>query len=378
MQLPAEIRLMVLRHLLAGNTPISTRQSYNNAHTVYNEEKIEQGSVTQSQNLNVSGYRFAPAIIITCQQLATEALPILYRENTLEINIATRWAHDPITYPLTRMNLYSNPGVRTNATILDNECILQHTGYGGWSRSKSRGKIFTRFQSFHITVDTSPEHSHINQLRHVLHLIAPVLLTSNVEVDVKARDSASIPIPIIPMNDQVSLAKPFILLRCSSFRFKNLTDPRTLAIQGIITSTQPAIDLEDFSRIPNDMLGLLIPAIWHDRAWYNEVAEIDTRFAEAIENFDVQAFLQVRFEIIRLWRRFTRKMKPENRQEEVFFFLEGWNHFDIHVSYRLGLKIKGEGDEFNARLVALKKRHNATLVFDPDTLRRIAWFQNRT
>lgn len=378
MQLPAELRLMVLRYLLVRTSPISSRDSYDHPYKVHDgqRDRTEQGrSIKLSQTSVVSGYHLTPSIICTCRQIFNEAFPILYNENTLEIDITTNWVRAPIIYPFSRANLQVNTGIRAKATILDQESIVQHNGYDGWKQSETLRQIATRFHSFVVTIDTIPDRSHTNQIRYMLHLLNPVFLASNVQVIVNTHDHTAAPTPIIPANDQIRLAMPFILWRCSNFRFTNLRAPGVLAVQDIVTSTEPTIDLEDFSRVPNDMLELLISAVWHDQNWYNEVADMDTRFALAIESFDVQAFLQARFEILKLWLKFARKMKSRDHAKKGSFVLREWNHFRISPSYRLGLKITEEGERLNSRLVNLKEQHKVMLFVDRDTMNRILRLQ---
>lgn len=178
----------------------------------------------------------------------------------------------------------------------------------------------------------------------MLRLITPVSLTSIVDVTVNAR-YPSVPISTMSANHQTRLAKPFVLSRSSSFRFTSLTSPGTIVIEEVVTSIQPIVDLENlenFSRVPNDMLRLLRSAVRLGQSSYDQVADINMRLTLAIENFDVPAFLQARFEILRMSRKFATKIKPESAAKKRFFVPRQWQHLRIVPSYRLGLKIDGK------------------------------------
>lgn len=365
MRLPAELRLMVLRYLLVANEPISSREPYKYSYAVYGIQKL---FVKETGKVTISGYGLTPSVICTCQRLAPEALAVLYGENTLQINIATNWIRGPITFPMNRAILHCMTGIRAELDIFGKERLLSHDGYNGWNQDKKLTNIASRFRNFVIKIQTDQERQHANQLRHMFHLIASLLLRSNVEVTISIRNHLSVPISTIPMDIQIEIAKAFMILRTSKFRFLNLTAPNTLVIQNIITSKQPAIDLEDFYIVPNDMLGLMIPSIWHNPAWYSKLRILDREYSRTIENFDVHGFLQKRFEVLQMWKKFVKMARPENCQMDGYVFVLDSKNHHVTVSNRLGLKVKEEGNELNERLKRLAKRHNFTFVVDVDAL----------
>lgn len=369
-QLPPELRLMVLRYLLLKNVPISSRRSRKRYHTVdsVQKEPTEQScSIEQNQSSLVSGNRLTPSIMCTCQQLCMEAVPILYGESVLRINIDTDQTKARVTYRSTRANPHINTGIVAKVTILKHEHVVLRPGYRGWDQNERLKEFATRFRNFLVMVDTNLDQSSINRLRYVVHLMAPIFQTHKVEITFNVHDSTSAPISTIHMNDQDRLAKPFLLLRCSSFYFTNLIAPGVLAIRNVITSSQPVIELEQFSRVPYDILKLLSTAAQYDRYWHSEIVKLRARFTLAIENFDVPAFLQARFEVLKMWLEFERAMDSEDDEAEESFVSKERYRFRISTSCWLGLRIKAEGGFVNARLKVLKERHEVTLVLEPDT-----------
>lgn len=126
LQLPAELRLMVLRDLLVQSTPIDMRESYDHPYIVHNKgrERDARGRfVKQTWKAIVSGYRLTPSIISTCQHLFHEALPVLYLENNLRIDIQMYWNQRAHNLGLPQPN-----GVHILLSPLDSSEILRLNG----------------------------------------------------------------------------------------------------------------------------------------------------------------------------------------------------------------------------------------------------------
>lgn len=99
--LPAEIRLMVLRELLLCSEPIAERKNYTAAlsrspierstrQPLPRAAKNDQrpGSKPKEPECKTYvGYKIAPAILQACQNTLYEGLPILYGENTIQVQL---------------------------------------------------------------------------------------------------------------------------------------------------------------------------------------------------------------------------------------------------------------------------------------------------
>lgn len=90
MQLPTELRLMILRELLTIDYPIAERDQYakpwRQAPWEPRRRRKNGRYLKTTKTTRVVGFNLTPAILRTCQELLVNGWPILYRENTLQID----------------------------------------------------------------------------------------------------------------------------------------------------------------------------------------------------------------------------------------------------------------------------------------------------
>jgi len=306
MQLPAEIRLMILRELLLSSKPIAERK-------VYIKQRFQPPSEAPLRNAKgqflgksttmSSGYRLTPAILSVCQLLLREGWPILYEENTLAIQV------------------YSGPRPHNGRGCLrcfgpicifiyalDAKCMFEEPRCPRLT-TPARALI-TRFKKLHIDLNaqcgTSVQRSeHYKLSTNMVSKINPFLTDSCLQLAIIGWSSAQ---SSSRLRGQLKI---FQLLRCKEFKIfgtslmdgasNDIEHAATIkAIESIVTSDCPIsnyhelaqefrseIDwLEDFYKMKGDGLGLA----WLDSARFEiEDAGMDQNSGK---------FFQLRAEIL--------------------------------------------------------------------------------
>lgn len=98
MQLPAEIRVMILRSVLVADEPLTTKSTYPDpAFQPPRSKRDNRGRFVAQKARNVQGYRLYPHVLGACQNLLREAFDLLYKQNTLVLRY-TPPSWDPSTY----------------------------------------------------------------------------------------------------------------------------------------------------------------------------------------------------------------------------------------------------------------------------------------
>lgn len=386
MQLPAEVRLMVLRYLLVRGTPIASRELYSHPYSVHNKGRERDGRgrfVKQTRKATVSGYHFTPSIIRTCQQLSGEALHVLYHCNTLQVHISMdalyRYSH--MAEPLRSDGILDTQHFASRIQI-HNGVFFPYRSGERWILNEDFNKTANQFKSFMIKVEISnPCPLALAHLRGSLKVIAQSLFIKEVKVTIVQHPGNS---RARTPKQLFQLTKAFEVVRCSDFQFISLSDPTAISVQNIITSNTPVVDLEEFMRRPGELVRKTMANPGSGPAKLNKCRELKARLIDSIGDIDVGSFLQVRLEILRMWRSFMEKVEKfklkvnlngggginDGGEEFEYYFHSVANfNFEMHIydSAELGLEVYEDGEKMNAKLRDLARLHNFSPIVDADT-----------
>lgn len=368
LQLPAELRLMVLRNVLVRHDSIYARESYDHPYLAHNKgrERDAKGRfVKQARQATVSGYRLTPSIIRTCQRLFHEALHVLYHENNLRIDIQMYWNQTAIDSGLRQPN-----DAQILFSMLDSGKLLQFIG-PHTVVNETLEQFALRFRRFVIVVRDNATPQHLLRLRILLKLLQPVFTSSSIEVTIcNSYCSVSSTFqPILESGRHLQLMKSFTLLRCSKFQFTRLSDPAAVAVRDTIMGSTPTVNLSDFDANPVLILNVLLDCLSHRPNRNQELHSLKDRLTEAVANIDVNTFLQTRFDILRLWIEldvnvWMGKFDPARNREYYALARIDFGIYRVWNSQELGCTIFEDGDEVNAQLLDLAKRYNFTPLVD--------------
>lgn len=265
-QLPAELRLQVLRYLLVAETPIKYRQQYRNSSLGRTQKRkrdargrfVPQDSPaegTPSKRM-VRGYRISPSVIRTCQHIFAEALPILYNENTLHITIVA-FLHGPSALtpsPIDANGQFYKDNVTAAAYGLGNEHILILRSGDEWSCNEDLANLARQFRNFLLSVNSEEFTRQLAQTRRILRFIAPIVFASNVKSTITpGHRPLPPPLNIVPATEITRLIKAFTLLRCANFHLAGIFGPVAASVQDVINGSTPILDLEEFLPSPSTL-----------------------------------------------------------------------------------------------------------------------------
>lgn len=263
MQLPAGIRLMILRELLLSSQPIAERQ-------VYVKQPFQPPSKAASRDAKgqqlgksatmTSGYRLTPAFLSTYQQLLQEGWPILYEQNTLVIQIYSGLrphygASCLCSFFYMCMFIYA----------LDGKSMFE-TKWCPRLTPRARAWI-TRFKNLHIDLDALYETSvqgcgHYALFTDMVSEIKPFLTDPCLQLAVSGASAAQ----------SSSLLhrklKVFQLLRCKGFKIygtslldgvsNDIENAATIkAIKDTVTSDRPISSYHELAKAFKDTISLL-------------------------------------------------------------------------------------------------------------------------
>lgn len=368
-QLPAELRLMILRDLLVRCGSICARELYDHPYLVHNKgrERDSKGRFVKQPRISVvSGHYLTPSIIRTCQHFFHEALPVLYRENSLQIDIQTCW---------NRSGLISGPRQPSEAQVmlsmLDSTNLVNILG-PHTTMNQTLQQLAHRFRNFVIVVKGDAGPQHLPRLRVLLTKLQPMFISSNIEVIIcnSYSPTSSTIQPILEVGRHLQLIKSFTLLRCAKFHFTRPSDPAAVAIQDTIMGCTPIVNLSGFDTNVVLILDMLLDRLSRRANRRQELQSLKSRLTEAVADIDVNAFLQTRFDILHMWVKFDLKVRHEygryHQNRDEYYDLARIDFMRYHVwgSLELGCTIFEDGDEINQQLRDLAKRYNFTPIVD--------------
>lgn len=379
-QLPAELRLEVLRYLLVTDVPIDRRLEYQNPGFEPTRKKVPKrardaqgrfvvGGPTHKQLIR--GYHITPSVLRACQHIFQEALPILYYENTLQVKVFTYKPGLPVHIPQFALDMdgnFSKHSVRAGVVMFDRESIMDLPPCFDWYHNESLANLASRFRNFLVVVSSGGEIREPAQIRYMLKAIAPIFLESNVKADVYRSD---IHPSQGPTARHIQLIKFLSLLRCSSFHLTKDFGITTIDVQNVVTSGTPVLDLEKFLPSSSKMLNEVIDETSHHTDTIKKTFGLLVKLTEAITDFDVKAFLQARLKFLQNWQNLVKRQEHYLRTlpSDYKGYLGGhrelhrvlnirlWK-FNVIESIELGLEVKEDGEEINAELRELARQYN--------------------
>lgn len=304
MQLPAEIRLLILRELLLSSKPLAERQTYTKQGLRLPSgapTRDVEGQFLEKSVMMASGHRLTPAILVACQLLLSEGWPVLYEENTLAIQLfsgSRPRTEDHAWYNYNRVSIDALGGIGTfEGGIL-------------WTRSASPARaLISRFKNLHISLNAKYATSvkslfGYEHFANAVRTIAPLLTASCVElavIDQSSRLSSS------QLRRQL---KVFQILRCKHFKINgtslvkcaldDIDNAKTVqTIESTITSDRPVVLLykvvrklwetvqllDEFYMTVNDYPG---------RGW---LSDFEDKIDNAVMDYDSETLFQLRGEL---------------------------------------------------------------------------------
>lgn len=390
-QLPIELRLMVLRYLLISETQIGYRRHYENPILGRNKARERKrngdskGQFVEREpepKRTMEGYHVTPSVIRTCQHIFAEALPILYNKNFLCIKIVANAYRSPMSYyeyPLDVDGRFHRADVRAAVSVFGNERILSPIMLGGRSHNEDLASLARQFRNFTISIDINADVRQLAEVRQVFRIIAPIFYASNVKTIIcETKGSLLPPQSTISTTQTVALMKAFTLLRCASFHFSANTDPIAKSVQDVITGSTPILDLEILLPNAGRMLKTMLFTFENVPTKLSAVHTLVNRLAEAVGDFNVVSFLQARLEILQIWQsHLARKEQvqlelrnpysqdmPTHVDVDFRLMTMDYERFNLCDSVDIGLKVKEDGRQLNAELRDLAKQHRFSPIFD--------------
>jgi len=247
MQLPAEIRLLILRELLLSSKPIAERQTYTKQGLRLPSgvpTRDAKGQFLKKSAIMASGHRLTPAILVACQLLLSEGWPVLYEENTLAIQIFSgyrpRNPGDRPSFHYYRVSIDALGGIGTFERGIP------------WTRSVSPARaLISRFKNLHISLNARyatsvKEILGYEHFANAVGTIAPLLTASCVELAVIGQSSR------LSSSQLRRQLKVFQILRCKHFKINatslvkcvldDIDNAKTVqTIESTVTSNRPVV-----------------------------------------------------------------------------------------------------------------------------------------
>lgn len=304
MQLPVEIRVMILRSVLVHDGPLRARNWYGEKKhpKVPPKKRRYMRSVRERKEEVAESYELSPEILATCQTLFNEGYPLLYSSNTLglqicegDIDFVGSFQEMPrhcgcgtvncqggmfmyaIPYVCTRMD---DPHAATISTILK------------------------KFDKVHIDInneamDFAPDEDgfyDVPVVRQVLLKLADRLQNKAVQVKFINPNRAS-----HAKRVEEQLAE-LMLLRCKEFKILNTDLPEAEAstVAAVVTSDRPIFNLYEMLQNFKDYCRAICCACdcVSDHYWECEYDEDIWELTMAVRRLDTPEFLEVRAKIL--------------------------------------------------------------------------------
>lgn len=234
--IPAELRLKILRYLLKDNFTKSGEGAIFSSLNEHIKLNQDTGTFTSSSD---GGSELSSQVLATCQTLHSEAFDVLYGENTLNIEIASKYMKkieisiqgSRIVLPAVLESYGDGPFDLESTCSRQSASILSknQSDAVGLHQTLSRLKKFISFQLV-LAYDTSDE------VAVVARLLKTVLQAKEIVVFLR---------PSLGRERQSHRLIPFELLRCKSIKFADIsaTDQRAMdEIATDITSQTESTD----------------------------------------------------------------------------------------------------------------------------------------
>lgn len=321
MQIPSEIRLMILREVLHSQMPVAQRQVYEVNKMNLRSKPVEIPEVLQkrtrvslprnAKNLEaaempeskkkrakkVLGYRLSPHILRTCQSLLREGWPLLYGENTVVLN----------AYPDPSYDNYRSISFGAHFTIpAFRSDPAASNGGGFWIFGDDAKRFVMKFSKVQIELHFQRGIIWYDGLRRLVTELGQVVSGSTVLVRFVGQADFS-------DGDVLRCFRAFQLVRCKSFKVLDAPDALSSAIKSItetITSDTSVIDLWPSLAKMNRLRGYLYLNTKVTNT-YQFVFDMWRELEEAARNFDTERFCQVKGQLVNMVDQEIAEMKQD-------------------------------------------------------------------
>ncbi|KAK5941494.1 hypothetical protein PMZ80_006773 [Knufia obscura] len=309
MQLPAEIRLMILRELLVSETTFNKRSTYDKpiplvlpkkpvaqptkqpsktkavrvslprkAKKVAASPGKKEKVTTPTRQTKVRGYNLYPAVLSTCQQLLFEAWPLLYGNNTLGIYMTPTWNHGyAYTCPCAErahMSIYAQSS-HPLSTIYDS-FQLRHTDVA----------FASRFDHYQVEAAIRSDDFTYRSARMMVAALRDLLKGKSLQVVISNAEKL--------LNNSIQgFINAFQLVRCKKITMAGIGEITSKRICAVIMSNEAIVDLDE----PMSKLRNFCALVSYDS---RRIAGIDKDLLEAekaVKNFDPVNFAAMRTKI---------------------------------------------------------------------------------
>lgn len=227
-QLPDEVKIMMLRLLLLHSGILGTRARHASASyskDLEDEKLKRQGTRRQSEEI-VASYDLSPAILATCQNLYRLGWPILYGSNTLGLQVWVPYTSCISVYAVPEMMMEGNdPSGRMSGP------------------KGSFSKLLAKFQNIHLDVQTN--RGDPTSLRDLIIVMAASLSSKNLRVKFFDEDfdkDFDDDLESAELNDHVGF---LALLRCKTFTILGCEASESMLsrVTKTVVSNRPVLDL---------------------------------------------------------------------------------------------------------------------------------------
>lgn len=294
MNLPGEIRLMILREVLSRRVPLFGRETYimpdrkqQSKTSVKTKKEATRKSLPRSAKpartsppqpivetyyKPVQGYGLSPAVLAACQSLLHQGWPILYGENTLTLDFQP---HD------IKPHIYVSAIFNTLvARVRDRLRLVSDTR-----------RFASKFKHFELKLVLHNQHSS-QLLRDLLRVMQPVLSLPSVHL---SASFASVPdVGFHPHN-----AKALQLLRCKSLTIDRISQALSDEVCKVVTGKSKILDLSQAEKKLKPIRKFLMS---NSSPLARTLARVQFGLLyDAVNDFDVNKFEQIRADILALY-----------------------------------------------------------------------------
>ncbi|KAK5081261.1 hypothetical protein LTR05_008055 [Lithohypha guttulata] len=317
MQLPAEVRLNILRMGLVSSEGLDVRKQYLIPSMPGPNANAKDG-LPQRRTKIVEGYGLVPALLVLCQYLFKEAYPVLYHENTLVLHFQltegpSPWSGD-IYYCYARA---LSPSLFRPYDVLG--------GAGAWRIDPDSASVFYRFQRYRLRLNLNPSILEYYCFKNLIQVLAPFILhKKSVRMKVSTSGNA---LSSDTRKCFVWELKLLQLVRCQSFQMEIVEASGIGSIvsdvEEVVTSNRGVQDLSKLKANVAPQFSLMEKVAMSDPAHAMLLRHLES----AVRDFDVAEFLKHRSNFLDLFNEMLALLNQQiSRDDEDILGLEPISH----------------------------------------------------
>ncbi|KAK5102085.1 hypothetical protein LTS08_004545 [Lithohypha guttulata] len=316
MQLPAEVRLNILRMGLVSSEGLDVRKQYLIPSMPGPKANAKDG-LPQRRTKIVEGYGLVPALLVLCQYLFKEAYPVLYHENTLVLHFQltegpSPWSGD-IYYCYVRA---LNPSLFRPYDVLG--------GAGAWRIDPDSASVFYRFQRYRLHLNLNPSILEYYCFKNPIQVLAPFILhKKSVRMKVSTSGNA---LSSDTRKCFVWELKLLQLVRCQSFQMEivGVSGMESIVsdveeVEEVVTSNRRVQDLSKLKANVALQFSLMEKVATADPAratLLQRLYSIGRELESAVRDFDVAEFLKHRSDFLDLFNEMLALLNQQISQDD--------------------------------------------------------------